>query len=89
MTVNTEVIAHIKSYALAHYEEKGTGWHIMVETMEDSEISEHILASGPLPEDLVVQKVVALQRMREYLEPIGQIYDERMAVAGAMARGEW
>jgi hypothetical protein len=32
---------------------------------------------------------VALQRMREYLEPIGQIYDERMAVAGAMARGEW
>ena len=56
----------------------------MIETMEDSDI---LRILGDLNQIHSWEKGVEI--MAAHLAPIGSHYDEQMAVAKAMARGEW
>lgn len=78
------LVARIKAHGLSHYDDPGAGWHIMIETMEDSDI---LRILGDLNQIHSWEKGVEI--MAAHLAPIGSHYDEQMAVAKAMARGEW
>lgn len=78
------LVSRIKGHANVHYNDQGAGWHIMVETMEDSDILEVL---GDLNQIHSWER--GIQIMAEYLAPLGSHYDEQMAVAKAMSAGEW
>lgn len=78
------LVARIKAHAVAHYNDPGAGWHIMVETMEDSDILEVL---GDLNQIHSWER--GLEIMAEYLKPIGARFDEEMAIGKAMRAGEW
>jgi len=78
------IVYRLKLHANQHYSDRGAGWHIMVETMEDSDILQVL---GDLNQIHSWERGIEI--MAEYLAPLGARFDEEMAIGNAMRRGEW
>lgn len=75
-----QLIKAVKEYALAHYNDAGARWDIVIECWEDSDILRIVLPA--------TSESQAIDWVRDYLKPISSVYAEHEAEAMAGGRDD-